>query len=934
LHIGAVDRCQPPVLLSNATGWARYTLEKDVLTPEQLENYFDSLGLSQEARQAIRLIRTSDPSRAVQSGPGNVSVRYASEKMGVTIQAESHTGELAAVYDWEHDDDVLEFWDQPPQILVWSDHKRQNGAWLITPDYFVLHKEWAGWVECKQEKKLQQLVAQDKSDFVNADDGTWHFPPGEGHASPLGLRFTVRSSKQDDWIVLRNLLLLHDYRPPNRTQTDPGVVRAAMQKVRQQPWWILRDFIHAEPAIPADTVFQLIADGAIFVDLQRELLAEPEVTHVFADRSAAVIHQSYLFAMTSAGPVPPAVVPIEAGQRLLWDGKPWVIFSATPERVTLKSPDGRFESPLTESFQELVRIGTVTCDDNAEEQRADARESALRAASPLDLRVANDRLYNLFPDLGDAGKKYCDRMLSKLRGLYRVAEDTLGNGFVGLLPRTHLRGNRTRKVKPPALAVMDEVIKEKLLDARRGAVFAAYGEMRRRCIGKGLAPPSEKTFRRQIKLTKRAADIVAATQGKKAAYAHTDFCWRLEHSTPRHGDMPYAVGHIDHTELDLQMSGRRFREKKMRLWLSVLIDAYTRKVLGYYLSFDKPSYRSCMCVIRDCVRRGHRVPSILVVDKGAEFLGGYFDTLLARLRVSKKVRPTAAGRFGSIVERFFGLTNQEFIHSLRGNTKASRDPRRMSPTHDPRVLAVWDIETFSDAFDGFIENGYGNLEHPALGMSPNVAMTQGVAMFGARKHRVEPYTREFILWTLPTTSKGKASVIPGRGVKINNIYYWSDDFKSPKLENTSIHVRYNPFDVSFGCAYIDGRWIDLASEYAGQFKGRSEREIKLISAEIRERQAKAHKRRNINAELIAAYMDEADQHERVLLQRMRDLEMQEGQQGSRAVPPAAEPADPPPEAEPEVSVSDAPDLPEPTDDEPWYDDDMLNEPLEPLKDFS
>lgn len=916
-------------------------LEMAVLTPEQLQNYFDSLGLSEEARRVITLIRQSDPSRVVQSGPGNVSGRFASQKMGVTIQAESRTVELAALYEWEHDDDVLEFWDQPPQILVRSDRKRGNSSWLITPDYFVLHKDWAGWVECKEEKKLQKLVDEDKSHFVKEPDGSWRFPPGEGHADPLGLRFVVRSSKENDWVVLRNLLMLRDYLPPNRAKVDVLSQCTAIAKARQQPWWILRDFIHAEPAIPADTVFQLIADGAIYVDLQRELLAEPEVTHVFADKASASIHQSYLFAMTSAaGPVPPAVVPLEAGQKLLWDGKPWVIFNVSPERVTLKSPDGRFESPVVESFKELVRIGLITSADTVEEERAVQRESRLRSASPLDLKLANDRLYNLFPEMGSADRKYCDRMLSKLRGLYRTAEDCLGNGFVGLLPKTHLRGNRNRKVDEGVLKIMDDVIKDKLTDARRGLVTPAYGTVRRQCQDAGLAPPSEKTFRRQIKLSRRSSERTAAREGKKAAYAETDFCWILEHSSPRHGDRPYEVGHIDHTELDLQLSGRRFREKKMRLWLTVLIDAYTRKILAYYLSFDKPSYRSCMCVIRDCVRRGHRVPATIVVDQGAEFQGAYFETLISRIGSNKLKRPASAGRFGSIIERFFGLTNQEFIHSLRGNTKASRDPRRMSATHDPRALSVWDIETFTDAFEGFIENGYGNLEHPSLGMSPNMAMATAMATFGAREHKVIPYTREFILWTLPTTAKGKAKIIPGHGVKINYVYYWCDQFKAPKLERTSVHVRYNPFDVSYACAYIDNKWVDLVSEYATQFKGRSSREIQLISMEIRERQRKTHERRGVNAELISVYMEEADKTERILLQRMRDQEMQRGPQETREVPPATEEVVPPdsaaapPPTEPDLSVADAADLPAPADQDNWYDEQMLDEPLETLKEFT
>jgi hypothetical protein len=63
-------------------------------------------------------------------------------------------------------------------------------------------------------------------------------------------------------------------------------------------------------------------------------------------------------------------------------------------------------------------------------------------------------------------------------------------------------------------------------------------------------------------------------------------------------------------------------------------------------------------------------------------------------------------------------------------------------THDSQELSVWDIESFCNAFEGFVENCYGNLEHPAEGMSPEMTMAKGLVMFGAHKHEVEPYTRE------------------------------------------------------------------------------------------------------------------------------------------------------------------------------------------------
>ena len=70
------------------------------------------LGLSEEAR-GRRNIRSADPTRRVGGGHKNVSGRYPSQKMGVTIQFESHRLELAFVYEMEHSPDVMEYYDQP-----------------------------------------------------------------------------------------------------------------------------------------------------------------------------------------------------------------------------------------------------------------------------------------------------------------------------------------------------------------------------------------------------------------------------------------------------------------------------------------------------------------------------------------------------------------------------------------------------------------------------------------------------------------------------------------------------------------------------------------------------------------------------------------------------------------------------------------------------
>ena len=72
------------------------------------ETWFLSLNLGPEAQELIRGVRSGQPVRAVAGRRSNVSGKYPSRKMGVTIQFESHRVELAAIHEMEHDAEVLE----------------------------------------------------------------------------------------------------------------------------------------------------------------------------------------------------------------------------------------------------------------------------------------------------------------------------------------------------------------------------------------------------------------------------------------------------------------------------------------------------------------------------------------------------------------------------------------------------------------------------------------------------------------------------------------------------------------------------------------------------------------------------------------------------------------------------------------------------------
>lgn len=78
-----------------------------MMSEVELQRLCQRLGCPPATLTLIQAIQSAPPSRRVRSAVGNVSVRYPRRKMGVTIQAESHRNELAAIYSFEHDPDTL-----------------------------------------------------------------------------------------------------------------------------------------------------------------------------------------------------------------------------------------------------------------------------------------------------------------------------------------------------------------------------------------------------------------------------------------------------------------------------------------------------------------------------------------------------------------------------------------------------------------------------------------------------------------------------------------------------------------------------------------------------------------------------------------------------------------------------------------------------------
>jgi putative transposase len=869
-----------------------------MLSPQDWPQLCQQLQLSETAQQVAEAIRASPPARRVQSRAGNVSVRYPSRKMGVTIQAESHRNELAGIYEKEHDPETLEYYDQPPSIKLVYPAKsgRRVGVWH-TPDYFVIRRQGLGWEEWKLETELVRLAEATPHRYQRDPAGHWRCPPGETYAETLGFFYQVRSSAEIDWVFQRNVLFLEDYLRDDGTAVDPPLAQGLIAQVAAQPGLALQAWLRDAPGTAAgatcDAVYRLIATGQVYVDLHAAPLAEPERVRVFGDATLA-----QALASDPAPALPAAVggagcLEVAPGVGLDWDGRPWTIVNAGATQITLLATGGTLLALPQAAFEALVKQGRLT--RRREAASPDLRPSVqerLAQASPADLAEANRRYALLRPRLAgqpDPQATTPARTLRHWHAAWRQAEATFGCGYVGLLPRRQQSGNRERKLPARTLAAMETFIAHDYETLKQKSRLAVYGALLRACETAAVTPPSYKTFAQAIAGRPRHAQTLKR-QGPRAAYSQAPFYHELSLTTPRHGDRPFEIGHIDHTELDVELVCSRTGRNLGRPWATFLSDAFSRCLLAVYLAFDPPSYRAAMMVLRECVRRQARLPQIIVVDGGREFESLYFETLLARYECTKKTRPGAQPRFGSVCERLFGATNTRFIHNLLGNTQQ----------------ACWTLGRLYARLCEWAYEVYPSLDHPALGQSPQQAFAAGLAQAGARPQRLVADDETWRMWTLPTTRKGSAKVMPSLGLKINGIYYWADAFRHPEIENTQVPLRFDPFDAGTAYTFVQGRWVGCISEHYAQLAGHSQRELMLATAELRRRQQRHGQQLAVTARKLADFLASVEAEEVLLQQRLRDAEAREilardraGAETSGERPPAS--AQPPQRTSPLAS---------------------------------
>jgi len=326
-----------------------------VLTDQELEIWKRKLDLNQAASELVDKIRNSEPARATRGWAGrNVCVRYASSKMGRTIQSESHRVEFPFVLsecEFPKNDDVTEYWDQPTTLRL--RYKNKNGRMVTvthTPDFFLIHPGRAGFVECKDEQTLLRLANEQPNKFTVDSAGIWHCLPAEEEAAKYGFYYRVFCSSQIDRTLSRNIIFLEDFFRPNAPDVPDEVKNSILRIVTAKEGLRLSELLSltAELEERADTVYKLIADGALYVDLSATALVEREQVYVYSTTEA--------FSPSEIVRLPkPKFIEFCIGERLQWGDRVFEIANLDHLNVWLIG-DADYHPTLSRKYVEQLIV--------------------------------------------------------------------------------------------------------------------------------------------------------------------------------------------------------------------------------------------------------------------------------------------------------------------------------------------------------------------------------------------------------------------------------------------------------------------------------------------------------------------------------------------------------------------------------------------------
>jgi len=286
---------------------------------------------------------------------------------------------------------------------------------------------------------------------------------------------------------------------------------------------------------------------------------------------------------------------------------------------------------------------------------------------------------------------------------------------------------------------------------------------------------------------------------------------------------PLQYVFADHYLLDVFIVDEATRSIISRLWLTVLIDAYSRCIVGMALLEEDPCIESIQSALLHAIwqKSSHTdlgiegewacygIPQQLFLDNAwahhshslenlARAIGqnGKFDT------IDLVFRPPYKARYGGLIETYFEWLSDRIKQLLPGAIQSS-DPKHVRDAAKKACLLYEDIYRFLQ--ESVVE--YNHTPHKALKMTPHEKWTEGMKMgFPIVPTLTDEMRRQF-LHLIPETRQ-----ITEKGICVFGMQYTSPVVAKAErigMDKKPIQysLRYDPADISKIAMFREDHWL-------------------------------------------------------------------------------------------------------------------------------
>lgn len=288
--------------------------------------------------------------------------------------------------------------------------------------------------------------------------------------------------------------------------------------------------------------------------------------------------------------------------------------------------------------------------------------------------------------------------------------------------------------------------------------------------------------------------------------------------------LPLQQVFADHYQLDVLHVDDVFREDLGRLWLTVLIDAFSRCVVGMFLAHEAPRIESIQGALRHAIwpKSGLQthgidlpwmafgIPQRLSLDNAWAHHSHSLEDLARALsgagnytHMELVFRPPYKARYGGLVERLFGNLSGQIREQLPG-AALNANQRHWHNASQEACLLYADIQRLIHQ----LVVDYMHTPHTELsGQTPHQRWVAGMQLMMPVPPPLTPQLERQFWRLLPSTRQAT-----GMGLNLFGMHYWGIDLKSLRAndkrgQRRAFNLRFDPANISRVAVFESGRWL-------------------------------------------------------------------------------------------------------------------------------